>query len=67
MSTSVRARTREIAVRVALGAQRREVLGAIVKEGLWLAAMGALAGLAGATALTRLLRALLFEVEPGAR
>jgi putative ABC transport system permease protein len=65
ISTSVRQRTREIAVRVALGAGEREVVGAIVKEGLILAVIGAAAGLAGAMALTQLLRALLFEVAPG--
>jgi putative ABC transport system permease protein len=64
ISTTVRARTQEIAVRVALGAQRGAVLRSLVFEGLRLAVAGAAAGLAGAAALTRLMGALLFEVEP---
>jgi putative ABC transport system permease protein len=64
ISTAVRARTQEIAVRVALGAGGSEVLGRLVLEGLKLASVGAALGLAGAAALTRLMTTLLFEVEP---
>jgi putative ABC transport system permease protein len=64
ISTAVRARTQEIAVRVALGAQSGAVLRGLVFEGLRLAVAGAIVGLAGAAALTRLMGALLYEVEP---
>lgn len=57
-------RTREIGVRIALGAQRGAVLGMIVRRALTLTVMGAVAGLAGALALTRLMRSLLFQVTP---
>jgi putative ABC transport system permease protein len=57
-------RTREIGVRIALGAQRGAVLGMIIRRGLTLTVMGAAAGLAGALALTRLMRSLLFQVTP---
>jgi len=64
MSYSVVQRTREIGIRVALGARRREVLRLIVGEGVLLAALGTVGGIAGAFALTRYLRSLLFEVSP---
>ena len=68
MSYSVAQRTSEIGIRVALGAQRRQILELIVGQGAVLALTGALAGIAGAVALTRFLRSLLFEVsatDPG--
>lgn len=64
MAYLVAERTREIGVRVALGAQRAAVLGMVVRRGLALAVLGALAGLVGALALTRLMRSLLFDVTP---
>ncbi len=63
MSYSVAQRTGEIGVRVALGAQRRQILAQVVGQGAWLAMIGAAAGLAGAFALTRSMRSLLFEVS----
>jgi predicted lysophospholipase L1 biosynthesis ABC-type transport system permease subunit len=57
-------RTREIAVRVALGARPADVLWIVARQGLAPVALGMLLGIGGAVALTRSLRGLLFEVEP---
>jgi putative ABC transport system permease protein len=65
MAYSVAQRTHEIGVRVALGAQRRNVLALVLKNGLALAGVGIAAGVAGALILTRLMAGLLFEVRPG--
>jgi len=64
MSYSVAQRTHEIGIRVALGAQRDQVLRLVVGQGLFLAFIGTAAGLVGAFALTRYLRTLLFNVSP---
>ena len=64
MSYSVAQRTHEIGIRVALGAQRDQVLRMVVGQGLLLALIGTVGGLAGAFALTRYLRTLLFNVSP---
>jgi ABC-type antimicrobial peptide transport system permease subunit len=64
VSYSIAQRTREIGIRVALGAQSRDVLGLVLKEALRLTALGVTLGLAGAFAATRVLRSLLFEVKP---
>jgi putative ABC transport system permease protein len=48
---------------VALGAQPGHILGLVVRQGMALAAVGIVAGLIGATALTRLMASLLFEVS----
>ena len=55
-------RTREIGIRMALGAQRTQVLLPVLRHGLILAAIGIAAGLAGATAGTRLLEDMLFGI-----
>jgi putative ABC transport system permease protein len=57
-------RTREIGIRVALGASRRHVLSLVVMDGVQWALLGILIGLAGAYAGTRLVSALLFGVTP---
>ena len=64
MATYVRQRDREIALRMALGATTSAVRGFVLAEALWLSGLGAVIGLAGATGATRLLRGMLFEVDP---
>jgi predicted permease len=61
---SVSQRTREFGIRMALGAQRREIGKMVLRQGLKLAAAGVLAGLGGALAATRLLVGVLFGVSP---
>jgi putative ABC transport system permease protein len=63
MSYSVAQRTHEIGIRLALGARRSDVLRLIVVQGMKLTAVGTVIGLAGALALTRLIRSMLFEVS----
>jgi putative ABC transport system permease protein len=62
MNYSVALRTREIGLRLAIGAQPRQVLLLVLKQGFWLTMVGVLLGLAAAFALTRLLSGLLFGV-----
>jgi putative ABC transport system permease protein len=62
MSYSVAQRTNEIGIRIALGAQGRDVVLMIVKQGLKLILIGLAIGLIGAYASTRLMESLLFGV-----
>ena len=64
VSHGVTERTREIGVRMALGAERASVLRLFVLGGIKLAAVGAIVGLAGAYLLTKWIETLLFQVKP---
>jgi putative ABC transport system permease protein len=63
ISESANQRTHEIGIRMALGAQRRDVLKLIVRQGLWLTLLGVTVGLIAAFALTRVMSGLLYEVS----
>jgi putative ABC transport system permease protein len=63
VSYDVARRTREIGIRAALGAEKRDVLRLVLNQGMWLALVGAAAGNALAFALTRYAKELLFGVK----
>ena len=65
LSYSVSRRTREIGVRVALGASRRDILRLVVGEGMGMTLVGVVLGLAGAVAVSRLIAGVLFGVKAG--
>ena len=64
LSHSVAERRREIGIRMALGAGRRDVVGLVVRQGGGLVAVGVIIGLAGAVTTTRVIEHLLFDVAP---
>ena len=60
----VRERTYELAVRMAVGATARNILGLVVRNGMGLVGIGVVLGLAGALGVTRVLRRFLFDIAP---
>jgi hypothetical protein len=64
LAYAVTQRTREIDVRMALGTQRGDVLGLVIRQGMKLALIGAALGVLSALGLTRWLDTLLYEVQP---
>jgi predicted permease len=64
LSYEVVRRTREIGIRMALGAQQADVLKLVVAQGILLAIVGAIVGVAAALAVTRFLSSMLFGVKP---
>jgi predicted permease len=64
ISYSVSQRTHEIGIRVALGAERGQVLSLVVRQGMVLTGLGVALGLAGAFGLSRFLATLLYNVKP---
>ena len=61
---SIAQRTHEIGIRMALGAQRTEVVGMVARDGMRIALAGMVIGLAAAAGLTRLMASLLYDVKP---
>ena len=64
LTSLVNQRTQEIGIRMALGAQKKDVLGMVLREGLRMVALGVIVGLAGGIALSRYLASLFFGVSP---
>jgi putative ABC transport system permease protein len=62
---SVTQRTHEFGIRMALGAQRGDIIRLVIRQGMWLVGVGLAVGLAGAFVVTRLMTSLLFQVTPG--
>ena len=64
MAYTVAERTNEIGIRLALGAERAQIRGMILRESTWITAAGMVAGVAGALALVRLVKSMLFGIAP---
>src|SRR6202453_3180291 len=64
LSYEVARRTRELGIRMALGAQRRDLMRLVVRRGLLLALAGAVIGIGTAIAVTRLMATMLYSVRP---
>jgi putative ABC transport system permease protein len=64
MAYSFSQRTHEVGIRIALGAQRADILRMALSEGLQIIAIGLATGVAGAAIMTRLFRSMLFGVAP---
>ena len=64
LSYAVSQRRREVAIRLALGARQRDVQGRFVRYGVTLAGLGVVIGLVGAAGATRLMSAILYDVQP---
>jgi putative ABC transport system permease protein len=64
MTLAVTQRTKELGIRIALGADRSSIVAMVVRQGLLLAILGVAVGICGAMALTRLLSSLLFATSP---
>ncbi|HZH40810.1 MAG TPA: FtsX-like permease family protein [Gemmatimonadales bacterium] len=65
VATSVARRTREIGIRIALGAERENVMGLVLRRGVMLAGLGLVIGLGGSVLGTRALKSMLFQVGAG--
>jgi ABC-type antimicrobial peptide transport system permease subunit len=64
MAYVVSRRQQEIGIRIALGAQRGDILGLILKRGFLLASMGTAIGFMGAVAVARIMGSMLYETKP---
>ena len=64
LAYDVSQRTREIGIRGAIGASRGQIVGMILKQGLWKSGLGIVLGLVGAFLLSRYMTSLLFGVQP---
>jgi predicted permease len=65
LSYEVARRTRELGIRMALGAQRSDLMRLVVRQGLVLALVGSAAGIGAAIGITRFMASMLFNVRPG--
>jgi ABC-type antimicrobial peptide transport system permease subunit len=64
MAFSVSRRTREVGIRMALGAKARDLVAMIVRQGLWQLGAGMIAGLTFALGVAQLMSVVLFDVQP---